>query len=223
LIILTVLLYLLLILLALLLVIVLFILLIPFRYRAQAGYDQKPWFDFWVRCSPAFIFKGTWDERHGKPFKFKFILFGIPISINHKKAGEKDQAEKEEKEPGKKRSKTLSSIFDQDLRRSGLALAADFLNILKPDLLYLKGKIGFDEPHLTGWLVALTNSFKYSCRKTFIALEPVWEDEFYEFEVLIEGRLKVGLILVKVGWFFFKLHTRHFFKGSLKNKVASAA
>ena len=222
-IILTTVLYILGILLVLLLLIVLFILLIPFRYKAQAGYEQNPWFNFWIRCSPAFILAGAWNERQNMPLKVKFILFGIPLSIDPEKTGKKEKVKKEKKKLKKKGFKSALSIIDKDLRVRGINLIKDLLQILKPDLIYINGKIGFDEPHLTGWLAAVTNTLKYSCRTTFVELEPVWGDEYYEFETLIKGRLRVGLILVKAGWFFFKIRTRHLFKDSGESKMASTA
>lgn len=222
-IILTVTLYILGILLALLLMIVLFILLIPLRYKVKAGYEQNIWFDFSIRCSPAFILTGAWDDRESMPFKVKFILCGIPLTIDPDKTDKKEKAKKEKKESKKKSFKTALAIIDKDLRVRGMALIKELLQILKPDLFFIKGKIGFDEPHLTGWLAAITSSLKYSCKETFLAVEPVWDEEYYELEALLKGRLMVGLILVKIGWFFLKIKTRHLVNRPEKSNFASAA
>lgn len=224
-IILTSVLYIIGILLALLLLVVLFVLLIPFRYKVQAGYEQNCWFDFWIRCSPAFTLTGSWGERQNMPLKVKFILLGMPLSIDPEKTDKKEKV-KVKKEKKKRKIKGLKSalaIIDKDLRMSGMTLIKDLLQILKPDLFCINGKIGFDEPHLTGWLAAVTNTLKQSCKGIFVDLEPVWGDEHYEFEALIKGRLRVGLILVKAGWFFFRIRTRHLFKKSEESKLVSAA
>ena len=84
-----------------------------------------------------------------------------------------------------------------------MALIRDLKSILRPDQFSIKGKIGFEEPHYTGWLAALANSIHYSCQNTFIDLEPVFEDEYFALESTLRGRLRLGLILIKVGWFFF--------------------
>jgi hypothetical protein len=222
-IILTVTLYILGILLALLLMIVLLILLVPIRYKVQANYEQNIWFGFWIRCTPAFILTGAWDDRESMPLKVKFILCGIPLSIDPDKTDKKEKAKKEKKERKKKGFKTTLAIIDKDLRVRGIALIKDLLQILKPDLFSVKGKIGFDEPHLTGWLAAINSTLKYSCKKTFVAVEPVWGEEYYELEALLKGRLIVGFILVKVGWFFFKIQTRHLFNRPGKSNLAPAA
>jgi len=62
------------------------------------------------------------------------------------------------------------------------------------DKIFLNGKLGFDEPHLTGWLAAAAHSLDYCCKKVCIELEPIWESESYEFEPVLNGRIRTGLI-----------------------------
>lgn len=194
-------------LLALVLLFTLFFLLVPFGYRARAGYSNHPWLNFSIRCSPAFILAGSWSLQHGDSFKVNFILFGIPLSIDPKKT-----VKKEKKKHKKKGFKAGAFIMDKDLRVRGIIFLKDLLRILKPDHFSLEGKIGFDEPHLTGWLAAFTAILENCCNHTFVDLEPVWEDEQYEFEALIKGSLSAGLILAKTGWFFLSIRTRNLFK-----------
>lgn len=217
----TAVLYILGILLALIVFFFLFFLIIPFRYKVRAGYGKNFWFNFSLRCSPAFILTGGINDQGSMALKLKFILFGIPIRIDPKKFGKKEKAEKEKKESKKIGFRTWLAIFDKELRVRGIALVKDLLLILKPDRFYLKGRIGFDEPHLTGWLAAITNALKYCCKKTFVDLKPVWEDEHYEFNACLKGRIISGLILAKIGWFFLKVKTRHLFKKTTKTELAA--
>lgn len=53
-------------------------------------------------------------------------------------------------------------------------------------------------------------------------MEPIWEDEYYEFEALIIGRIMTGLILIKIGWFLLKLETRKLFTSSEKKEFVTA-
>jgi hypothetical protein len=190
----------------LLLLLVSFILLVPFRYRLKGGYDTRPWFRFRIRCSPAFIFAGKWDEAENKDLQARIILFGIPIKVDPQKMGKSDKEEKKKdiSNDNKKKGKAaIISILDKEFRRRGLALISDLLGILKPEQLSIKGKIGFTEPHYTGWLAAFLNSIYYSCHPAFIDLEPVFDDECFTIESKLSGRIPLGLILIKVGWFFF--------------------
>ncbi len=222
---LTVLLYILGILFALVLLLGLVIMLIPLRYRVQAGYENNLWFSFNLRCSQALIINGSWDDQGSKPLQANLILFGITVKVDPTKFMRKEKGEKE-KSKEKKKSKTKGSqslflVLDRDLQARGIGLLKDILRILKPDLFNLKGRVGFDEPHLTGWLAAVTNTFEYSSKETFVDIEPIWEDEYYEFEALVKGRIMVGAILVKIGWFLLMNRTRNLFNRPKEYEIGS--
>jgi hypothetical protein len=215
------LLYIIIALLLLLLFLVAFVLLVPFRYRFEGGYESKPSLCFNVRCSPAFIFSGTWEDGS---LKSKFRLFGIPLNIDPQKFKKKAKKEEEitkAKDKKKKGSAMISSILDKEFRRRGMALVRDLVKILKPEELLLKGRIGFAEPHLTGLLAAAVYSLKYCCNQCELDLEPVWEDEYYAFEARLAGKICVGLILVKVGWFFMVSWFRNAFSKSFRGEQAA--
>jgi len=209
------------IILLLVIIIALFVLLVPFRYRLEGGYENRPWINFNLRCSPAFILNGTWDKQKYTELNARLILFGIPLKINLKKSGKKNKVDKEKKEKGKKNFLSLLPVIDKDFRIRGITLIKDLSKILKPDQLTFKGKIGFEEPHQTGWLAAITNSLDYSCEKALIDIEPVWGEEYYEFETMIRGRIRLGLILIKIGWFLFLNRTKQLFNRAEKNEAAS--
>jgi hypothetical protein len=205
----------------LLLLLAAFVLLVPFRYRFEGGYESKPSLCFNVRCSPAFIFNGNWEDGS---LKYKFRLFGIPINIDPQKFKKKAKKEEEitkTKDKKKKGLAMVSSILDREFRRRGLALIRDLVNILKPEELFLKGRIGFAEPHLTGWLAAAVYSLEYCCNQCIIDLEPVWEDEYYAFEARLAGKISVGLIVVKVGWFFLISWLRSTFSKTFRSETAT--
>lgn len=209
-----------------LLFLVFFILLVPFRYRLEGGYDSRPWFIFNIRCSPAFIFAGKWDESENKDLKARIILFGIPIKIDPQKMRKNDKSEKKKarsKNTLEKGMTAISLILDKEFRRRGVVLIRDLLRILEPDQFIIKGKIGFAEPHYTGWLAALTNSIYYCCHNAFIDLEPVFEDEYYAFNSTLRGRIRLGLILIKIGWFFLINRIRHFSVRTGRQALSPAA
>jgi len=206
----------------LLFILVFFILLVPFRYRLEGGYDSRPWLIFNIRCSPAFIFDGKWDEAESKTLKARIILFGIPIKIDLQNMGKKDQIEEKKEKSNKIGTAVITSILDKEFRRRGIVLIRDLFRILKPEHFSIKGKIGFAEPHYTGYLAAFSNSVRYCCQNTFIDLEPVFEEEYLEVEATLRGRIRLGLILVKVGWFFFINRIRTFSVRSGGEKLSPA-
>ncbi len=204
------LLYILGILLALLLAFIIFILIIPLRYKAQAGYRDTPWFNFYIRCSPLIILRGSWNESI--PLQVSITIWGITKNIDPHKPGKEVITEKEKKKGKKNILQTMLMVIDKDLRIRGITLAKELIHILKPDTFNVKGKLGFDEPHLTGWLSAITESLKYCATEYNVDLEPIWDGEYYEVEAILEGRIRTGLILIKIGWFFLTYKTRQHFK-----------
>lgn len=209
-------------LLALALALVAFILIVPLRYQVKGGYEAGLWVNYNLRCSPAFILKGDWDERDTENRQPRVLIFGIPLVIKANKLKPEKEKEKEKSKTNKKSLPSILTVLDKNLRTRGLALISDLLQILKPDQVEITGKVGFDEPHLTGWFTAVCNSMEYCCHKPWIFIEPVWEDEYYELHFLVAGRLRLGLIMVKVGWFLFTYKLGQFSRKAGKREVSAA-
>ncbi len=208
---------------ALAIVLAAFILIVPLRYRVEGGYEAGFRINYNLRWSPAFIFKGEWDEGNSENRQPRIHICGIPLVLKPEKL---KPEKKEDEDKGKSKKKSFPSILtvlDKSLRTRGLNLINDLLHILKPDQVEITGKVGFDEPHLTGWLAAVSSSLHYCCRKTCISIEPVWEDEYYELHFLIAGRLRLGLMLIKVGWFLLVYKLGQFSRRASKREVPAAA
>ncbi len=209
-------------LLALAVALVAFILIVPLSYRVEGGYETGLRVNYNLRCSPAFIFKGDWDEKVTENRRPRVLIFGMPLVIKANKLKQKKEKEKEKSKTNKKSLPSILTALDKNLRTRGLALIGDLLQILKPDQAEITGKVGFDEPHLTGWLAAVSNSMQYCGHKPWIFIEPVWEDEYYELHFLLAGRLRLGLIMVKVGWFLFVYKLGQFSRRAGKREVSAA-
>jgi hypothetical protein len=178
-------------------------LIVPIRYKLDGGYAGLLWLNLELRCSPLIIVRGTIKSSPQAKQSVQLIILGIPITMHPEKwKSKKEKPEKEKKAQRKSKNRFgLLKIIDRDLRVRGMALAGDLLRILKPDKLEVNGKIGFDEPHLTGWLAAICLSLQFCCTNTMINVEPFWEEEHYDLSFLLEGRLMIGLILLKIGGF----------------------
>jgi hypothetical protein len=205
-------------------VLVAFILIVPLSYQVKGGYETRLWVNYNLRFSPAFIFKGEWDKGDTENRQPRVLIFRIPLFIKPKKLKQKKDKDKEKEKSKIKRNSlpSILTVLDKNLRTRGLTLINDLLLIMKPDQLKITGKIGFDEPHLTGWLAAVSSSLHYCCRKTWISIEPVWEDECYELHFLIAGRLRLGLMLFKVGWFLLVYKLGQLSRRAGKREVPTA-
>lgn len=190
-------------------------LIVPIRYKVDGGYLNHFWFNINLRCSPLIMVRGSLKNSPEEALYLQLVILGIPITLHPEKWKKKEKTEEKDNKSGSR----FMSIIDRDLRVRGIALVSDLLHILKPDRLEIKGRIGFDEPHLTGWLAALYYSLKHSsCGNTSIDIEPIWEEEHYDLNFLLEGRVMTGLILLKITGFVIGRFYHNTF-GALKEKV----
>lgn len=215
------LLYIIVLLTALVLIICLFALLVPIRYKIEGGYENRLRLNFDLRCSPAFILTGHFDEGEGKPLQARLIICGIPFKTNLQK--EKQEKKRKEKKRGRKKSLfSLQAMLGRNFRAKALTLIKDLLAILNPDCFMLQGRIGFDEPHLTGWFLGFAQSLKCCCARYCLNIDPVWDDECYELAFILTGRIRLGPIFLKVGWFMLALKGGQLL-GRIKKEEASPA
>ncbi len=197
----------------------LLVLIIPIRYKLDGGYADLFWLNASLRCSPLVIVRGNIKSAPQAEQHVQLVLLGIPITMHPEKwKSKEDKPEKEKNKQSKKKSGSgLFKILDRDLRVRGVGLVGDLLRILKPDRLELNGKIGFDEPHLTGWLAAVCHSLQYCCKNTLINIEPFWEEEHYDLNFLLDGKIIIGLIILKIAGFASGRWFHNAFSGRKEN------
>lgn len=222
-IVLTVILYIIGIILALAILLCLFILLVPIHYKVSGGYSNAFRLNFNIRISPLFIAVGNWESTPEIPVQARIVIFGLPFSLHPEKWGKKEKKIKEKKKKGRKNLFSEAfRILDRDFFKSGTALIRDLLKLLHPARVVIKGKLGFDEPHITGWLAALTGILEECCSAVWLDIEPVWQEEHYEFNILVEGRLATGAILFRVARFLLAHKAKQIF-ARMKRKKESYA
>ncbi len=147
----------------------------------------------------------------------KINLFGFSISIdpespkNKKPKAKKDQHEKKPKEKEKtsegKSFGFVKQFFNKDIIFHVLYLLRDLVYILKPKVLMIKGKIGFYEPHHTAWMLAILSSLSELNVASKINIETIWDDEYYEGELVIKGHLVILAILTRLLRFVISKNT----------------
>jgi hypothetical protein len=213
-------------------VIFLSLLLIPIQYKFNGGYDNFFWVSYSVYPTPFLGFRGNWDSMPENPLQMQIIVAGLSFSVQSEKwgAGKKEKKDKEKvknKEKEKKGGNSLpfSAVLrsvDRDFLGSILTLFRDLLGLLKPTRLELNGKLGFPEPHFNGWFAAFTYMIRECCEASFFQIEPVWDEEHYEFTFIVEGKITVFLMLLRVARFLLARKTREFLKMLRKEKRAAS-
>jgi hypothetical protein len=220
----TVILYIIGIILAAAILLCLFLLLVPIRYKVSGEYENAFLVDFNIRISPLFIAVGTWKSTPEVPMQARLVIFGIPLPLHPEKWGKKEN-EKKEKKKEKGRKNHFSEAFrilDRGFIKSGTVLIRDLLKLLQPARIEIKGRLGFEEPHLTGWLAALNGILEGCCSALWLDIEPVWDEENHEISILVEGRLVAGAILLRVARFLLVQKSKQIF-ARIKRKNAPHA
>lgn len=219
--ILTVFLYVLCIILLVVVALVLFLLLVPIRYKFDGGFENTLKISFYVRCSPLLAGRGTWNSNQDRPMQVKVVIAGVPFTL-HPERWSKNEKEQDKTGEGPSFLTFLGSL-DRELIANGKVFLGDLLRILRPDKVEIKGRFGFDEPHLTGWLAAFTGTMEECFPQVRLGIEPVWEEETYECTLAIEGGLVLAVVLYRVARFMLAGRTRRFLKAIKKEKAPSAA
>ncbi len=141
----------------------------------------------------------------------RLVIAGITIRVDPNKQDKEKKAKKKEKQ------KELPPRFyiqnlDKTFLSSCLKLVQDILLILKPSKLIIKAQIGFDEPHLTGYLAAVEGLASEWADWPWIEIKPVWDDEYYEGYLYLGGRIILFNILIKIARFMIAKRTRQFLR-----------
>ena len=196
------------------------------------NYDNIFWMKYNVYPLPLLGIRGKWDSMPENPLQTQIVIAGLTFHLQPENwgKGEKEKKNKEEKKKKneKKRSKKSLSFpavlrsLDRDFLGSIKMLIGDLLRMLRPKKLEIRGKFGFSDPHYNGWLAALIYMLEESCEVSNLQIDPVWEEEHYEFSFIIEGSITIGLMLFRVARFILARKTRVFIKMLRKERKASS-
>lgn len=221
---LTVLLYAIGIIVLIILAMFLFVILVPIRYSFSGQYNNSLAVNYKVSFYPLIGFRGNWESAAGGPTQMQVILAGFAFNIDPEKIGaEKEKPEKKKKDSPKLPLSYYLGSYDKAVMKNGLETVKDILNILLPGKIELDGKLGFDEPHLTGWLASVNSIVEECTDWSWFNLEPVWSGEHYEVNFLVEGRLVIFTILFRAAKFILARRTIKFLWRMKKEKAYYAA
>ena len=207
--------------------IILFFLFFPIKYRLHGGYKDNLWFSFNISSFFLLIINGKWNSEIDKPLQTRIKFFGFPFHLTNESKEENNKKKKEGDEEEKMEEKKYSlsrviSSLDSELMVNTIKLIKEIYYILKPDRFILKGKLGFSEPHLNGYLTALIYMIKENIPGIMIDIEPYWEDEHYDLSLTIEGKIVLSVLLFKLARFLLTKRSRQFLKDLKRAKRADS-
>ncbi len=166
------------------LMLVLLILFVPFHYDIKITNHEK---DFYIGARMHWLF-GLFQLAYDNKHLFHVKLFGRLIKIKNGEDKEKkeQQIEVEEKEEKKKKKK-------RKITKKGVKyLVKCFMNIIRkyrPQKLVVKGKLGFEDPSITGFLQGLTHVFNVPIN--IDNLEFIYDKKVYNGTIYTNGKIAI--------------------------------
>ncbi len=164
----------------LLLVLAAVIMLGKYRYNFSFFYQDRFVFNAQFARPPFFQVEISFPEKETAALSLNLLGFSfqsrwLEALIFGKKEKPKPEI-KQKKKTGTSKVELAKLALDESLRSHFIALAKELLRTIRPRYFSLQGKYGFEEPHLTGWVVALDHLARQFCGQVSINLEPNWEE-----------------------------------------------
>lgn len=101
---------------------------------------------------------------------------------------------------------------DRALKLALLDLAKGIWKVIRPRKMVIKAKIGFSEPHYTGWLMAAAGWLQAASQNYQIQVEGVWDEAWLEGDMMIGGRVMPARLFWQILKFIIKPEIRSAYK-----------
>jgi len=196
---------------------VLAILLVPITYRIHARRVESILVKVRIGWLLGFIrTEGVW--LGDTDLSLWFGLVGLRFNLmDHGKRAIGARRKKNKLSKGKKRSKKKKeSLHNNRFSRVALSLVLSAgtrcLCHVRPHVLKAWGRIGFDDPYHTGIACALFET-TYSVGWHDMQVEFVFNEEVYEGEIDLAGRIMIGYLLCQAIWLFLHKPSRQLLLG----------
>lgn len=170
------------------------LLLIPYEYF----FEGRKYEELLIRMKISW-FKGAvgfnYIKEQDNKAKMFVNLFNIKIKLSKNKKDSKEE-KKDKKEDGHR------NYLDSRFLKCAMTSLKKVLLHIKPKRFIFRARLGFEDPAITGMACALTDIFYTTLKGANIRFEPVFDDEIYEGECIIQGRV----VLIVIAYIAFKLY-----------------
>lgn len=200
---------------------VLIILLVPLHYKLDLHFNQPGLQSMFLLHNCCY---GLQFIRQEKKIILQLRLLGFSRPLKQPSPADKSV---QPAKPAPTRKKSLSLqllkelVQDFDWKEHIGGFVKGIWRIIHPHSILVKARIGFSEPHYTGWLMALAGFLQAMNHSYIIHLDGVWDEPCLEGEISLAGRL----ILVQLVWqllkFILKPEIRSAYKRLRAQKISS--
>lgn len=116
-------------------------------------------------------------------------ILGFKKTINISKI-DKNRSKVKKKPKEKPKEKNYSrNYLESDFLKCALKSSIKVLNHMKPKKFVVEGRIGFEDPYITGIVCAISNVLCKELKKANIKVYTVFDEEIFEGKCLIQGRM----------------------------------
>ncbi|MGI6038560.1 MAG: hypothetical protein ACOYD6_10115, partial [Limnochordia bacterium] len=121
--------------------------------------------------------------------------------------------------PGKKGRPRLPRGITKEVVVCSKTLMRDLIWAVKPRLWRLHGRVGLAEPDGTGYLVLFLTTIKELFPGADLQIEPLWEEEYYDLDLTVAGRILLILPLLALLKYGFSRPIRPLWMGRFNRWV----
>lgn len=178
------------------LILLLSVLCIPVEY-GFSGYKDE---EYELRGEISWLFRGLKAsilKKSGSKMAVALNLLGFKITPKDhlSKPSKKKKEKKEKKEKKSKRKRELKDFISKPLLHKVLDFIGSILKHIRPRVLSIDGRIGFDDPYYTGLIAMFLYSLAPSLNDYPIHVVPVFEEETLEGRFQVQGRIIMAVLV----------------------------
>ncbi len=177
------------------LILTLVLLFIPLKYDIDLNFRQLPMqFSFSLHN---FCY-GCKIRRIDGEMHWHFLLLGFGVPVTHKTTSKESAQQpsnpKTDKEPFSP-AFWLQSILDSDWRKQAWQLTTELWGIIRPHKILIQARVGFDEPHYTGWMMGMAGILQRQSNSYRINIEGAWDEPCMQGELSLSGRVIPAMVI----------------------------
>lgn len=170
-----------------LLVLLVLILVLPLEFRLYGQKQEETFFK-----ASVILFKGVVVFQFLKAFseqaRMCVSIFCFKKNIKtHKVSKKKNKKEKLKKDGSR-------NYLEPNFLKCALKCLTKVLNHIKPKKFEIEGRVGFEDPYVTGIVCAVLNVLYQELKKANIKVRTVFDEEIFEGKCLIQGRVVLAYI-----------------------------
>ncbi|HOQ38069.1 MAG TPA: DUF2953 domain-containing protein [Acetivibrio sp.] len=165
------------------------IMIVPIEFKIHGEKYEKVFLKARV-----ILFKGLIGGHFKLAGNEKMQIYATVFGFKKRIEVDKFKKLKSDKEKPKRKEKKREKIdfqkyLEPDFIECALISLKKVLRHIKPRKFIIEGRVGFEDPYVTGLMCAVLNVFYEVLKKANISIKTVFDDEVLEGRCLIQGRV----------------------------------